>query len=108
MATLTKVGHLAVDLDVIRAFAEKHCLQEFSIFGSALRDDFRPDSDVDVLFEVLDNSTMSIEKYLDMQDELSAMFGHQAHLTQRHLVTNPFRRHAILTTRKKLYVRPAA
>ena len=104
MATLTKVGHLAVDMDAIRAFAEKHRLQEFSIFGSALRDDFRPDSDVDILFEPLDKESMSIEKLLEMIEELEKMFYRKIDLVQRSCVRNPFRRHSILTSRRKLYV----
>lgn len=95
-------------MDAIRAFAEKHRLQEFSIFGSALRDDFRPDSDVDILFEMIDKTSISIDEYLEMKDELEAMFGRQVDLAQRSAVTNSFRRYAILTTRQKLYVRPAA
>lgn len=108
MATLTKVGHLAVDMDAIRAFAEKHSLEELSIFGSALRDDFSPESDVDVLFELVDKRSLTIDQYLQMQDELEALFGRQVDLVQRSAVTNPFRRHSILTTRQKLYARPAA
>ena len=108
MATLTKVGNLTVDLDVIRAFAEKHGLQELSIFGSALRSDFSPQSDVDVLFELVDKRSLTIDQYLRMQEELEELFGRQIDLVQRSAVTNSFRRHAILTTRQKLYARPAA
>ena len=103
-----KVGQLEIDLDWVRGFSERHGLAEFSIFGSALRDDFRADSDVDVLFELIDPRSMSIEKYLEMQEELTAMFGREAHLCEKQLLDNPFRRHEILTTRRRLYVRPAA
>ena len=108
MATPEKVGQLTVDMDAIQAFAEKHCLSEFSIFGSALRDDFRADSDVDVLFELAAPKTLDIDQYFAMQDELTRMFGRRIDLVQRSAVTNPFRRYEILTTRQKLYVRPAA
>jgi uncharacterized protein len=108
MATLTKVGQLTVDLDSIRAFAEKHCLQELSVFGSVLRDDFTAQSDVDVLFELTDKRSLTIDQYLQMQEELKELFGRQIDLVQRSAVSNSFRRHSILTTRQKLYARPAA
>ena len=47
---------------------------------------------------------MTLEKYLDMRDELSAMFGgREVDLVQKRLLKNPFRRHEILTTREVLY-----
>ena len=47
---------------------------------------------------------MTIETYLEMQDELSAMFGgREVDLTQKRLLKNPFRRHEILKTRQVVY-----
>ena len=75
-----------------------------SLFGSVLRDDFRPDSDVDVLVSLEPGEEMSIERFLDMRDELSAMFGgREVDLVQKRLLKNPFRRHEILTTREVVY-----
>lgn len=105
---MMRVGQLDVDMDWIRDFSERHRLAEFSIFGSALRDDFRPESDLDVLFELTDPSSLEIDQYLQMQDELAECFGRRIDLVQRSAVRNPYRRHEILTTRQKLYVRPAA
>jgi predicted nucleotidyltransferase len=88
----------------IEDFCRKHGVAEFSLFGSILRDEFSPDSDVDVLISLLPGITMTIEKYLQMQDELSAMFGgREIDLVQKRLLKNPFRRHEILTTRQVLY-----
>jgi uncharacterized protein len=88
----------------IAAFCRRHGVQELSLFGSILRDDFRPDSDVDVLIALQPGQRMTLEKYLDMRDELSAMFaGREIDLVQKPLLKNPFRRHEILTTREVLY-----
>lgn len=85
-------------------FCRRYGVAEFSLFGSALRDDFRTDSDVDVLVALVPDREMTIETYLDMRDELSAMFGgREIDLVQKRLLTNPFRRHEILTTRRVLY-----
>jgi hypothetical protein len=88
----------------IKAFCRKYGVAEFSLFGSVLRDDFTSDSDVDVLIALEPDGKMTLEKYLDMRDELSAMFGgRQIDLVQKRLLKNPFRRHEILATREVLY-----
>ena len=43
--------HLDLDRKVIAAFCRRHHIRRLAVFGSALRDDFRPDSDVDLLVE---------------------------------------------------------
>jgi len=43
--------HLVIDRSAVRAFCQRHGIARLALFGSALRDDFGPDSDVDVLVE---------------------------------------------------------
>ena len=43
--------HISVDRDAISAFCRRHHIARLALFGSVLRDDFSPDSDVDVLVE---------------------------------------------------------
>ncbi len=94
----------SLPMQQIEAFCRKHCISEFSLFGSILRDDFAPDSDVDVLVALEPGRTMTPESFLDMRDELSAMFGgREIDLVQKRLLTNPFRRREILATRRVLY-----
>ena len=93
-----------VPMQQVEQFCRRHGVQELALFGSVLRDDFSPDSDVDVLVTLQPGQTMTVEKYLDMRDELSAMFGgREVDLVQKRLLKNPFRRHEILTTREVLY-----
>jgi len=87
----------------VQAFCEKWGLKEFSLFGSILRDDFGPDSDVDVLISFLPGHSMTLETFIQMQEELQSLFGRKVDLVEKRLVRNPFRRHDILTTRKILY-----
>jgi predicted nucleotidyltransferase len=108
MSMLAQIGHAAVDLDAVRSFAERHRLAELSLFGSVLRDDFDSTSDLDVLFELLPGEEMTIERYLEMQAQLEDLFGRRVDVVRKSLLTNPFRRHEILTTRQRLYVVPAA
>ena len=101
---MNRSSTIPVPIDQIEAFCRKYRVAELSLFGSALRDDFGPDSDVDVLIALDAGETMTLEKYLDMRDELSALFdGREIDLVQKRLLKNPFRRHEILTTRQVLY-----
>jgi predicted nucleotidyltransferase len=96
-------GH-PLPIEQIEDFCRKYGVAEFSLFGSILRDDFGPDSDVDVLVALQPGREMTIESYLDMRDELSTMFeGREIDLVQKRLLTNPFRRQEILATRQVLY-----
>jgi len=99
-----EIADYPLSLKQIEAFCRKHGIVEFSLFGSILRDDFGPDSDVDVLVALEPGREMTIEAYLDMRDELSTMFGGRPiDLVQKPLLTNPYRRHEILRTRQVLY-----
>jgi len=98
-----KVGNLNIAADRIEAFCRKWRLSELAVFGSALRSDFRPDSDVDVLVSFTPGAAMTLESYIDMRDELKGIFGREVDLVEKPLVRNPFRRHEILTTRRVLY-----
>ena len=90
--------------EAIIAFGLKWHLRELSLFGSVLRDDFRPDSDVDVLISFLPGHEMTLETFIEMRDELRSILGREVDLVEKRLVRNPFRRHEILTTRQILYV----
>ena len=94
---------IAIPPDHLADFCRRWKLAEFSLFGSVLRDDFRPDSDVDVLIQLLPGEMMSIEKFMDMRDELNAMFGREVDLVEKPLLRNRFRRDEILRTRQVLH-----
>ena len=88
-------------IDRIKAFCRKHGVAEFSLFGSILREDFGADSDVDVLIALEPGRSMTLETFLEMRSELSAIFGgREIDLVQKRLLTNPFRRKEILATRR--------
>ncbi len=62
----------------IAAFCKRHHIQRMSLFGSVLRDDFRPDSDVDVLIEFEPGCTPGLA-IVDIEEELSRLLDdHQA------------------------------
>lgn len=91
----------------IAEFCRKWNVSEFALFGSVLRDDFRPDSDVDVLVSFPSyEATPSLFDHVEMQDELVEMFGRPVDLLTRGGVEdsrNPVRRQAILETARVVY-----
>jgi predicted nucleotidyltransferase len=88
----------------VAAFCRKWKIEEFSLFGSILRDDFGPDSDVDVLVSFEPGASMTFEGFIDMREELSEIFGgREVDLVEKRLVKNPFRRREILDTREVMY-----
>ena len=94
---------IEIPMDKIIAFCRKWKVKEFSLFGSVLRDDFRPDSDVDVLVSFEENAGWDLYDWVTMIDELKVIFGREVDLVSKKGLRNPFRRHEILTTRKVLH-----
>jgi len=89
--------------DRIAEFCRKWKIRELSLFGSVLREDFRPDSDVDVLVELKPDHGWSLYEWVDMIEELKGLFGREVNLVEKTGLRNPFRRHSILTTREVVY-----
>ncbi len=95
--------HLEIPDEVIENFCRKWKIKELALFGSVLRGDFRPDSDVDVLATFAADAKWSVFDHARMREELSTLLGRQADVTESAGLSNPFRRHEILATRKVIY-----
>ena len=88
-------------------FCRKWRIRELCIFGSALREDFRPDSDVDVLVAFEPGIQWRFRQWIEMTCELEALFGHKVDLVERRLVEqseNYIRRRHILNHLECIYV----
>jgi predicted nucleotidyltransferase len=81
---------IALDRDQIREFCERNHIRKFSIFGSALRADFMPSSDLDVLVEFEPAHVPGL-KFFAMQDELSQLVGRQVDLNTKGFLSEYFR-----------------
>jgi uncharacterized protein with HEPN domain/predicted nucleotidyltransferase len=86
----------------IAAFCDRYHIQELSLFGSVIRHDFGPESDVDVLVVFEQRSQQSLST-VHMQDELAELFGRKVDLTEKRLLTNPFSKSEILQTHRIIY-----
>lgn len=95
-----------IPTDAIEAFCEKWRVMEFALFGSILRDDFRPDSDVDVLVTFHPSARPTLLSLVRMQDELQQYFGRRVDLLERggmEQSATPRMREAVLTSLKVIY-----
>lgn len=64
---------LAIDKERIADFCRRHNIDRLAIFGSALRDDFGPDSDIDVLVDFIPGHVPGFFRLFDMEQELSGL-----------------------------------
>jgi len=95
-----------VPKDRIAAFCPKWKITELALFCSVLREDFRPDSDVDVLVTFSPDSDWGVDHLLDMKEELEALFGRAVDLVEKRLVEesrNYIRRKHILSHMESVY-----
>lgn len=78
--------HIDIPKERIAEFCRKWKIREFSLFGSVLRDDFRPDSDVDVLVTFDADAHWGLFAVCEMEEELKAIFGRDVDLVTRRAV----------------------
>lgn len=88
-------------------FCRRWKIRELSLFGSVLRDDFSPESDIDFLvsFRPVDQPEdgWSLLDLVDMEAELATRFGRNVDLLEKEALRNPYRRRNILDTRQIIY-----
>lgn len=94
---------MEVDREKVKEFCQRWKIAELSLFGSALRQDFAPDSDVDVLVSFEPDIPWSLYDWMDMIEELQEIFQRKVDLVEKSGLRNPFRRSEILTRRRVLY-----
>ena len=86
---------IAIDRQKIAEFCRKHHIRKLSLFGSVLRDDFRPNSDVDVLVEFEPGHTLGLIGMAGLELELSAMLGRQADVRTPAEISRYFRQRVL-------------
>jgi hypothetical protein len=94
---------IEIPKEKIAEFCRKWKIVEFSLFGSILREDFGPGSDVDVLVKFAENPGWGLYDLVEMEEELKTLFGRKVDLVMKGALHNPFRRHSILTSREVIY-----
>ena len=92
--------------DVLDQFCRRWQIVELSLFGSVLRDDFRPDSDLDVLVAFTTHAPWTILDLVTMEAELSNLVGREVDLVEKRVIENsrnPIRQAEILNSAQVFY-----
>lgn len=84
-------------------FCRKWQIRELALFGSVLREDFSPDSDIDVLVTFTPEARWTLFDIVEMREELGRIFGREVDLVEKQALRNPFRRREILNTHQVVY-----
>ncbi len=95
------------DRNALRAFCERWRIRELDLFGSALREDFSPGSDLDFLVLYPPDAKITLMDEVMMQEELTQLCGRPVDLASRRAVEashNWIRRQAILESAEPIYV----
>lgn len=101
------LARIDIPRERIAEFCQRHRVQKLSLFGSALREDFRPDSDVDVLVSFTEDARYSLFDLAAMEEELASILGRKVDLVEREAIEqseNYIRRRHILQSEVPLYV----
>jgi predicted nucleotidyltransferase len=96
-------ARIPIDGDRVAEFCRKWKIAEMALFGSVLRDDFRPDSDVDVPVTFDTDAGWSLFDLVDMREELTTLFGRDVDLVEANGIRNPFRCRAILRSKEVIH-----
>ena len=97
---------VSVQKDQLTAFCKRWRIVELALFGSVLRDDFGPESDVDVLVQFEEEARHTLFDLDDMELELEEIFGREVDLVSRRGVeasSNYLRRNSILKSAQVIY-----
>lgn len=82
--------HIEIPKDKLAGFCRKYHISRLSIFGSALTEDFDPNSDIDVLVEFEPGHTPGLS-FFRMESELSALLGRKVDLNTEQFLSRYFR-----------------
>jgi len=105
MESAREAPRILVPMGVVADFCRRHRVREFALFGSVLRDDFTPESDVDVLIDFLPGTRITLFGLSDLQTELETMFRRDVDLVMKPSL-HPVIADDVLASRQVLYVTP--
>ena len=103
------MSHIEIPIECIAELCDRWQITEFALFGSVLRDDFRPDSDIDVLVSFAPTAQRGLTETLQIRDELEALFGRPVDLLVKAAIErsdNGLRRQNILNAARVVYRSP--
>ncbi len=100
---MTTEPRILVPAERIEAFCRAWGVREFSLYGSVLRDDFLPGSDVNVMLEFAAGCGFTFENTPALVAELEALYGRRVQVVEKCRITNRHLRESIMAGRRVLY-----
>lgn len=94
---------IRLDREALAEFCRTWRIRELSLFGSALRDDFGPESDLDFLVSFEPEAGWDLFDLIAMRKELEDRYGRSVDLVEKEALRNPWRKYEIMSTREVLY-----
>ncbi len=89
--------------EVIISLAKKYNIKKLSFFGSVLREDFKENSDIDILIEFEDKADYSLFDLFKLKEEFETALGRKVDLIEKEGLRNPYRRDNILKNSRVIY-----
>ena len=104
---MIKLKNIELPINKIELFCQKWQITELSLFGSVLRDDFNPESDIDILVSFAPNAKRGLTETIQMRDELEALFQRSVDLIVKDAIQrshNWLRKNNIIESAQTIYV----
>ena len=92
-----------ISLSDIKIIVDRYNIKELSIFGSSIRDDFKHDSDIDLLIEFNDSQNISLFDIIEIEEYFEKITNRQVDIVEPAGLKNPYRRETILKSKEVLY-----
>jgi uncharacterized protein len=91
------------DDQILAQIAKSFNINELYIFGSAIREDFSENSDIDLVVVFNESSHYSLFDVMEIKEKFESFFGRDVDLVEKEALRNPYRREAILNSARKIY-----
>lgn len=92
-----------VDREALARFCIRWCIREMSIFGSALRDDFGPESDIDFLLSFKPGAGWDLWDLVALREDLMDIVGREVDIVVKEAIRNPYRHRAMVAHREVIH-----
>jgi uncharacterized protein len=99
MSRTLRLGDTQVDEAKLADLCQRYCVRELSLFGSAVRGELRPDSDIDVMVEFDPSARIGLLKFESLSEDLAALIGRKVDLVTKRGLKPWIRPHALQEAR---------
>lgn len=101
------ISNISIHKEKISEICKRYKINELALFGSALREDYSENSDIDLLVEFVPESGITLFNLVDLKEEFEELFGREVDIVSKNAVKksrNYLRKKAILENYKVIYV----